>query len=107
MVVVDCCSRRYALATRAHIEARIFKPNTVVIFTRIHSFTLGSSFTTLQAPELRRQRLPQHWPHIVVAWPNRLVLGFRHARRGSHWWLPQDVDPECAQRVPPRVVLYE
>ena len=39
---------------------------------------------------LRRGAYASHWPHFVVAWPNRLVPGISPPR-ASHRRLPQDV----------------
>ena len=38
------------IARPAYNEVRIFKPNTVVVFTRIHYFTLRSSLQALVPP---------------------------------------------------------
>ena len=71
MVVCELYLSAYVIVWHAYIDAHMFKPNTMFVFTL---FALRSSFANLQALAPRRLRLPRHWPHLV-AWPNRLAPG--------------------------------
>ena len=88
------------LARRAQIKARIFRPNTVVLFT------LSAQALRTYRP-LRRGAYAPH--STTVASPRRRMAqptrSWRFATTHLTPVTSRDVDPERGQRAPPRVVL--